>query len=461
MDISAFFYFVKGVNPLEKEQFILRAVGKQIPHTKIPPNLLSILKEDPFVIVRPAIVKNVCQRCGNADRSLFGKIPCIHCKKDCLYCRACISLGRLTECTNLVTVHQEVGTTYDSTVVKNFTLSPLQLNASNRIVQSWKEKKNLLIWAVCGAGKTEMIVEGVYEALKANQKVCIAIPRVDVVIELSKRFQQFFPHLKISALYGNSPDRLEPLGPLVIATTHQLFHFYHYFDWMIVDEVDAFPYSVDASLRWAVQHAKKPEASYIYLTATPQKDIPLKDFSIVKIPIRYHGHLLDVPRFIWCGNWRKQLTKGKLPIVVVDWLKNYEPHHPILLFVPKVVDLPLVKKVLRWLNVETVHAADENRKEKVEAMRTGKIKVLVTTTILERGVTFENVAVAILGAEDDVFNKSALIQIAGRVGRKATHPSGPIAFFHYGKSIEMVKARQEIIEMNQLAKKYIKEQGHE
>lgn len=448
---------------MNKEEFYACANGKQVPSTSIPTELFQELQLDEKVIIRPAIIRNVCQRCGNSDRQLFGKIPCITCKKECLYCKSCVTLGRINECTKLLTIHQSIPSNDDPTVVQNFTLSPLQQHASNKIVQAWKTKTNLLIWAVCGAGKTEMIVQGVYEALLDNQKVCIAIPRVDVVIELEKRFKQFFPHLKISALYGNSPDRLQPLGPLVIATTHQLFHFYHYFDWMIVDEVDAFPYSVDASLRWAVQHAKKPTSSYVYLTATPQKSIPLKDFSIVKIPIRYHGFLLDVPKFQWCGNWRKKLSKGKLPAVVIHWIQTYAKKHPILLFVPKVTDLPHVKKALETLTlvIDTVHANDDARKEKVEAMRANKLQLLVTTTILERGVTFENVAVAILGADEEVFNKSALIQMAGRVGRKAAYPSGPIAFFHYGKSKSMVEARKEIMEMNRLATNYLKEQRNE
>ena len=40
---------------------------------------------------------------------------------------------------------------------------------------------------------------------------------------------------------------------------------------MIVDEVDAFPFSYDRSLQLAVEKARTPEASTIYLTATPDK----------------------------------------------------------------------------------------------------------------------------------------------------------------------------------------------
>lgn len=60
-----------------------------------------------------------------------------------------------------------------------------------------------------------------------------------------------------------------------------------------------------------------------------------------------------------------------------------------------------------------VHAEDPGRKEKVAAFRKGEIPLLVTTTILERGVTVKNLQVAVLGAEEEIFSESALVQIAG------------------------------------------------
>ncbi|MBC8862555.1 DNA/RNA helicase, partial [Escherichia coli] len=80
----------------------------------------------------------------------------------------------------------------------------------------------------------------------------------------------------------------------------------------------------------------------------------------------------------------------------------------------------------------TVHSADELRKEKVEWLRKGKIKLLLTTTILERGVTFTDVQVAVFGSEARIFTEAALVQISGRAGRKLSHPTGDVCFFHYG-----------------------------
>ena len=81
-------------------------------------------------------------------------------------------------------------------------------------------------------------------------------------------------------------------------------------------------------------------------------------------------------------------------------------------------------------------------------MRNGTIPILLTTTILERGVTIPNIDVAVVGAEDDTFTESALVQIAGRVGRSPDYPTGDIAFFHFGRSRAMVRARIQLIRMN-------------
>ena len=58
-----------------------------------------------------------------------------------------------------------------------------------------------------------------------------------------------------------------------------------------------------------------------------------------------------------------------------------------------------------------------------------KVPGLLTTTILERGITIPNVQVAVVGAEQQLFNSGALIQIGGRVGRSADFPSGDFVFF--------------------------------
>ncbi len=88
-------------------------------------------------------------------------------------------------------------------------------------------------------------------------------------------------------------------------------------------------------------------------------------------------------------------------------------------------------------NILAVHAEDPDRKEKVEMLRNNEVPGLLTTTILERGITISNVQVAVIGTEASIFTASALIQIAGRIGRNNQYPNGNIVFFHHGITIEM------------------------
>ena len=57
-------------------------------------------------------------------------------------------------------------------------------------------------------------------------------------------------------------------------------------------------------------------------------------------------------------------------------------------------------------------------------MRDGELDILLTTTILERGVTFLYLDVIVVNAHD--FDSASLIQICGRVGRKPKDPTGSI-----------------------------------
>lgn len=402
-------------------------------------------------------VKNFsCKRCGNKD--LFASFECARCRKNCTYCRKCIAMGRVSECTPLVSwTGPLIGFVYGDPLAWNGKLSQGQAAASGELVHAVENQSELLVWAVCGAGKTEVLFEGIEEAIKEGKYVCLATPRTDVVIELSPRINKAFPQVEVNTLYGGSPDS-RVLAPITIATTHQLLRFYKAFDVIIIDEVDAFPYSFDSMLQRAVLEAKKEKSSTIYLTATPtpswKTKIEKKQIQTVTIPARFHGYPLPVPEFVWCGNWKKFISKKKIPPVLEKWLlKKLKSKRQAFLFIPSIElleqILPLVKEFSQI--IEGVHSRDPLRKEKVASFRVGDIPILLTTTILERGVTIPSTDVAVLGSDDKVFTESALVQIAGRVGRSSADPGGEVLYLHYGKTKAMVDAKKQIERMNKEA----------
>lgn len=402
-----------------------------------------------------------CTRCGNSNSSFFSSFDCAKCgEPECHYCRKCIMMGRISECTPL---YSWSGPPFleetDSRLKWEGQLSRGQAVASQRVEDVVLNNNELLVWAVCGAGKTEVLFKGIERGLTEGKKICIATPRTDVVLELAPRLRHVFPSTSIAALYGGSEEKHKSAA-LTISTTHQLLRFKQTFDCIIVDEVDAFPYSADTSLQFAVEKSRKEKSSLIYLTATPSEkwknDVKQKKRDAVTIPARYHGHPLPVPEFAWCGNWRKQLSKGKLPKNVVEWLKErLTSGKQAFLFVPSVRLIDEVVGLCRELDqrIEGVHAEDPERREKVLRFRSGEMPIIVTSTILERGVTIPNSDVAVLGSEDGIFTESALVQISGRVGRSASYPAGNITFFHYGKTKAMIEAKSHIGQMNHKALK--------
>lgn len=95
-----------------------------------------------------------------------------------------------------------------------------------------------------------------------------------------------------------------------------------------------------------------------------------------------------------------------------------------------------------------VSSQSEDRLELVEKFRKNEITILVSTTILERGVTFPCVDVFVILANHKLYTKSALVQISGRVGRAAERPTGELLFLHDGATKSMQQAIKEIKEMN-------------
>lgn len=436
--------------------------GKQLLLEEIPFHLNEIQThyQNGYITYRKGIerVRNklVCSRCGNKDPQLFASFPCSRCGERCHYCRHCLMMGRISECTPLISWN---GSEPDYSLLEKVmawegTLSDGQSVASLQVVDAILHQREHLIWAVCGAGKTEVLFAGIEAALQTKKRICLATPRTDVVLELTPRLKAAFPGIPIASLYGGSEERYL-FAPLTIATTHQLLRFYHAFDVLILDEVDAFPYTAEESLQYAAVQARKPFSSMIYLTATPsekwQRECHAGKRDFTTIPARFHRHPLPVPEFCWCGNWQKLLQKDRLPKNVLRWVyERISRNKQALLFFPHIPLMERALPILRNLHhsIEAVYAEDPDRKKKVQRMRTKQIDILLTTTILERGVTFPNIDVAIVGAEDPIFTESALVQIAGRAGRSKDHPEGTVTFFHYGKTEEMVKAKRQILTMN-------------
>ena len=452
------------IEPQIRDFFMGRIWHRQtnaFPKEKIDCYIKSgLLKIIPGVSSRSANVLSkktfICNRCKNTNPLEFIQYHCARCEKVCCYCRHCINMGRVTSCTELLVWNEPNFFVPSQHHILQWEgqLTDAQTLAANQVEISMLNGNHHLIHAVCGAGKTEILFPVVYAALKRGKRVCIATPRTDVVLELVPRFQKVFPQTTLHAYYGNAPKQ-KGFPQLVIATTHQLYRFDNAFDVMIVDEADAFPYTFDQSLQRAVLKAKKKSAPITLVTATPSNSILNKmkkeAWGYSFIPKRFHGKPLPVPRFESLWSYNKAINKGVIPRKLRQWtIEKLENKKPFLIFFPTIQLMHTATPLFQQLNekIVSVYAEDIDRKEKVLKLRNEEIPGLLTTTILERGITIKNVQVAIVGAESTIFTSSALIQISGRVGRNPKFSTGDIVFFHHGITLEMDKARKEILRLN-------------
>ena len=405
--------------------------------------------------------KFVCNRCGNQNVEEFAVGPCIICQKNCHYCLRCLNMGKVKECCVLVAVEEQTPAFPPHSVQLYYkhTMSKEQEKLSKELVEV--TDKEHLVWAVTGAGKTEMIFELIRTVLEKGGRVGLAAPRIDVCNELAPRIKEAFPLEEVAVLHGLTEESYKRT-PITIATTHQMLRFYHAFDVLIVDEVDAFPYSNSDMLQFAVHRAVKPTGRLVFMTATPSKlelyQIQHQQLSYSLLPARFHRNPLVVPLFKELRNWDRALEKKKIPQELYLWMKKrLDEKTPFLVFVSTISQIPAVEDMMRIAfpngRFSSVSSQEEQRQERIQQMRDGKLDFLITTTILERGVTFYGIDVAVTEAQEEIFTREVLVQIAGRVGRSVDHPGGEVVYFYEGISRAMKQAKKEIESLNAEARR--------
>ena len=386
-----------------------------------------------------------CIQCGNKDHNYMSKYYSSFLEKEIIYCRRCIQLGRMDSITDYrITESVQVAT--KGKFELPFTLSKQQQYASDAIIKAIKNAEDLLLYAVTGAGKTEMMFDGISLARQLGHNVAILSPRVDVVIEISHRIKEAFKDEQIDILHQKQSQKYN--GHCVIATVHQLYRFKQHFDTVFIDEVEAFPLSMDPNLSLAIQTASKAIHSHIYMTATPPRQLikQMSSHKVIKLPARFHRQPLPVPHF---KHFKLNTSRVQSQLIHLFQAQIKQQRYTLVFFNHIETMKDAYHKYRAHIpNLICVYSEDVYRFDKVEALRRGEHSIVFTTTILERGFTMARLDVIVINAE--TFSKAALIQIAGRVGRKMEEPKGLVLFLHEGVSLSMIKAKKDITEMNRL-----------
>ncbi|MDD3957902.1 MAG: DEAD/DEAH box helicase [Candidatus Izemoplasmatales bacterium] len=383
-----------------------------------------------------AVTRVACRRCGaQADRLIenrYGQWEC----RDCRATRADTMV--FTNRAVLPVLHE---------LRLPFTLSMAQQKGSDFFLDCLKHKRNAMMLAVCGAGKTEMTFQTILYALNQGLKIAFVIPRTQVVIEIAKRLKFHFPKTRIEALHAES--KADAGAHLLVSTPQQMIRYVEEFDLMILDEADAFPYQNDAYLQRLVQRAIKRDGMLFQMSATLTPQTHSDAFMVQ--PQRFHGYPLDLPRIIHVPYLASTLRQQRLPRQIrLQFDQWRDGCRQALVFVPSIpVGEQLVSIMKRQgYNCMGFSSHSPHKDVTLRKLRDRTIDFLVTTTIMERGMTFPGIQVAIIHADHPIFTDQVLMQISGRVGRHQDDPSGDIILFSEHQTVAMSKLRKTIIRFN-------------
>lgn len=335
---------------------------------------------------------------------------------------------------------------------------------------SGKERPPFLLWAVTGAGKTEMMFTLMDSVLERGGNVMVATPRRDVVLELEPRIRRAFPGRTVTALHGAGREKWTK-ADITLATTHQTIRFAAGFELVVIDELDAFPYHNNPMLQYAAAKCAAPGGYRVLLTATPpaalKRAAAKGKLPHARVPVRYHGHPLPVPVELRIPPVREMIRRGTIPDKLKRAIRSsLSRGAQLFIFVPRIADTgPMAALIGRICPPGTVvghtSSQDAERTETVMRFRRRELRVLVTTTILERGVTIPRSDVFVLDADAPLFDAASLEQMAGRAGRSKDDPRGRVYFCAPHATRAQRAAIRQIREMNTFAaaRGYIREEA--
>ena len=355
-----------------------------------------------------------CPRCLNTDETYFYK------GSKGWYCRKCIAFGRMMLEEDTAPVELEAVKEGSGEYTMQYPLTEEQRIISQQCAQ-YVQDSDVLLYCVCGAGKTELVAETISQMLRRGKKVCFAIPRRQVVLELRERLASWFPYAMVTAVCGGYTQVTD--GDLIICTTHQLYRYYNAFDLLILDEPDAFPFRGNDVLHGIARVCCQGHT--VYLTATPDayllEEVQKGTMKCLTLSRRPHGHPLPEPRI---RTWPLPV----LLVMLVRWLRVCRKH-PRMVFVPTVKMACLLHRLFsRIIPCDVCTGESDDRDAIIAAFRQKKNGIIFSTTVLERGVTIERADICVFCAENPVFDESALIQMAGRAGRSFSFPQGDVLF---------------------------------
>lgn len=324
----------------------------------------------------------------------------------------------------------------------SFKLNNEQLKVSKEVKQAFLNKQNIILDAVCGAGKTEMLLETLKIALNNNYIVGFACPRRQLLIDLYKRITTYFAISEAGLVTGYY--KKNPNSNFIFLTCHQLLKYPNYFDLLIIDEIDAFPFCNNNELEQAAFQSSK---QFILLSATvPKKYYKLLNenkFILITNYLRHHLQPMPLPEL-------KKVNYGLMSIYLILLVLRYQ-NNPLLIYASNIKLGKKIEKLLKFFLIKTTFVYAKNLNESIiNKFIKQEIKTLISTTVLERGLTFKKVNVIVFKSDANIFDERTLLQICGRVGRDSKYSKGDIIFLANFSTDAMKNCNKKIVKYNEM-----------
>ena len=299
-----------------------------------------------------------------------------------------------------------------------------------------KERMNRLLQGDVGSGKTIVAFTALYINYLSGYQGALMAPTEILAQQHYQNIKKLFPKLNVVLLKGKmktkekreAKELIETGKAKVIIGTHALISedvIYKKLGLVITDEQHRFGVNQRGNLK-----NKGITPDILYMSATP-------------IPRTYALTLygdMDISSIRTMPSGRKPVktilkTSKEIKEVLSMMLKEIQAGHQIYVVAPLVeesekIDLKNVyeieenmKKAFRKVpncKVEVMHGkmVPQEKEEVMQEFKEGKIKILISTTVIEVGVDVENATMMVI-FDSFRFGLSALHQLRGRVGRNS------------------------------------------
>jgi ATP-dependent DNA helicase RecG len=309
-----------------------------------------------------------------------------------------------------------------------FDLTAAQKRSIKEIIADMREPRpmNRLLQGDVGAGKTFVAMAAMLLAIDSGTDAALMAPTQILAEQHFLTFRKWLAPLGVSLVLRTSGKREESIGehgPTIFIGTHALLYdpgLFTDLGMVVIDEQHKFGVVQRAAL---IRQGTLPDV--LVMTATPiprtltmtiygDLDVSLLDEKPagrgkIVTAVRNKPKQKDITDFV-----KEQIAEGRQAYLVYPLVEESES----VKAGSATGDFPKWQKRLGAENVGLIHGKlrQEEKETVMEDFRSGKLKALVATTVIEVGVDVPNANLMILHNAER-FGLAQIHQIRGRIGR--------------------------------------------